>query len=232
MIGKNIIRFEEISSTNDFIKENLDSLEDGTVVISKVQTKGRGRSNHAWQSIEGNLYVSILLKDTIVEPFEHVINASVSLIRLLENYGLKPYIKYPNDILVGHQKIAGILIERVISDHIDCVIGIGLNVNQVRFDELENKATSIKIQSKNHYDLNIVLSDLMKIYNEVLKEGFNSAFIDYISLSYVIGKYIYIDQIRYSIKEVQKDGSLLLLSGNKVKHVQMDEISLEELYHE
>ena len=65
VIGKTIIRFDSVGSTNNYIKSNSSLLEEGTVVVSKIQTSGRGRSNHSWMSDEGNLYFSLSFPDDI-----------------------------------------------------------------------------------------------------------------------------------------------------------------------
>ena len=65
MIGKTILKFDQLNSTNDYIKKNIVDLDDGTIVVAKQQTKGKGRHGNVWYSPEGNLYFSILVKKNV-----------------------------------------------------------------------------------------------------------------------------------------------------------------------
>ena len=93
----NIIQLEEVSSTNLYAKENLDSFEDKTVIIAITQTSGRGRFDRKWVDLgEGNLFMTIVLKPS--NSFEEVYAnltqyLSVVLTKILEEYGLSPKIK-------------------------------------------------------------------------------------------------------------------------------------------
>ena len=91
----NIIQLEEVSSTNLYAKENLDSFEDKTVIIAISQTSGRGRFDRKWVDLgEGNLFMTIVLKPSNL--FEEVYAnltqyLSVVLTKILEEYGLSPF---------------------------------------------------------------------------------------------------------------------------------------------
>ena len=108
MIGKNVIKLESVDSTNNYLKLNSNSLEEGTIVVSKIQTSGRGRSDHEWMSEEGNLYFSFILKGWISRSkvFELLARVSVAVIRVLKDFNIESQIKYPNDILIeNHQNM-------------------------------------------------------------------------------------------------------------------------------
>ena len=136
----NIIQLEEVSSTNLYAKENLDSFEDKTVIIAISQTSGRGRFDRKWVDLgEGNLFMTIVLKPS--NSFEEVYAnltqyLSVVLTKILEEYGLSPKIKWPNDVLVNDAKISGILCETVMqgTNFKGLVLGIGVNLNADKGD--------------------------------------------------------------------------------------------------
>ncbi|MFT7614301.1 MAG: BirA family biotin operon repressor/biotin-[acetyl-CoA-carboxylase] ligase, partial [Parvicellaceae bacterium] len=149
-IGQKKIVLPSVDSTNNFaanlIKET--NVVDGTVILSEKQTNGRGQSGNSWQSAYGdNITCSYILRPKfldIEEQFYISIITSLAIISTLKSYGIEPKIKWPNDILVGSRKIAGILIENSISGKTlnHSIIGVGLNVNQTSFD-LGISATSI-----------------------------------------------------------------------------------------
>lgn len=104
----NIISLGEVNSTNLYAKQNLDSLEDKTVISASVQTSGRGRFNRAWIDLgQGNLFMTIVLKpsDTFKDVYANLTQyLSVILCKVLKEYGLVPSIKWPNDVLIGGKK--------------------------------------------------------------------------------------------------------------------------------
>ncbi len=138
-----IRRFESLDSTNQYALTLSETLLDGTVILADYQSAGRGTVGRTWISNKAeNLLFSLVLKQpkSFNDPLlSH--KTALSIQRALSSYDLSVSIKWPNDILVDAQKIAGILIERTA----DCaVVGIGLNVNQVDFPtELRMPATSM-----------------------------------------------------------------------------------------
>lgn len=218
-----IIKFKQITSTNDYIKENYKQLENNTVVVGEKQTKGRGRLDHAWESPKGNLYFSVLLEGKY-DDFTLIKNASLSVVKFLDSIGIKALIKYPNDILVDNKKIAGILIETMYTDQQINIIGIGLNVNQVDFKELNTKAISMKQISNTIYSLDRVLDNILVF----LDNQYTVA--EYKKYSFVLGRTILLNDKRYMIVDILDDGSLRLRNGDKFVTVKFNEISLEELY--
>ena len=182
----NIIQLEEVSSTNLYAKENLDSFEDKTVIIAISQTSGRGRFDRKWVDLgEGNLFMTIVLKPSNL--FEEVYAnltqyLSVVLTKILEEYGLSPKIKWPNDVLVNDAKISGILCETVMqgTNFKGLVLGIGVNLNADKGDlkQIKEKvATALNIELEREYiDKNLftekLLNEFFKNYEEFLKQGF------------------------------------------------------------
>ena len=135
-----IIRLGEIDSTNLYAKANLADIADKTVVISDKQTNGRGRFERAWVDLgDGNIFMSLVLKPAnTFNPVNANLTQYFSLLlcKLLEEYNLKPQIKWPNDVLVDGKKIAGILSETVMqgNNFKGLVLGAGINLNAQKED--------------------------------------------------------------------------------------------------
>ena len=132
-IGKNIIHLETVDSTNDYLKKIANEVEEGTVVISEEQTRGKGRWGRQWES-EANegIWMSIILKpevEPVKAPFITLI-AGAAIVKSLNNLKVPAKIKWPNDIIINNKKISGILTE--LSAEIErinyVVVGIGMNV--------------------------------------------------------------------------------------------------------
>ncbi|MDG1778796.1 MAG: biotin--[acetyl-CoA-carboxylase] ligase [Flavobacteriaceae bacterium] len=174
-----IIKLDAIDSTNRYLRDLVSEipLEDFAVVAAKYQTHGRGQRATTWQSEKGkNLIISVLKKDisiNIEHQFLLSIAVSLAVYKTLEAFQIPNLsIKWPNDILSRQNKIGGILIELVTKknkiDH--AIIGIGLNVNQIEFDQLP-KASSLKKITGIHYNPDELLCKLL----ENLKHFFNNA---------------------------------------------------------
>lgn len=165
-----IIKLDAIDSTNSYLRKlyNESGLIDYTVVSTKFQTEGRGQMGTKWDSENSkNLTISVF-KDVsslfIEHPFYISIITSLALIKTLQNFSIpRLSIKWPNDILSEDKKVCGILIENVIKQNSlkASIIGVGLNVNQTTFQNLP-RATSLKLLSGNHFDLDEVLYVVIK----------------------------------------------------------------------
>ena len=233
MIGQKKMAFDSVTSTNDFLKQNKANLTHGTVVSSKMQTKGRGRKQHEWKSDLGNLYFSFLLtEDVAYKDLARILfQTSVAIVKVLEEYGVKADIKYPNDVIVNHKKIAGILIETSGVHSLDFVmVGVGINVLQKEIAGLEHKATSLVNESKEPLELDALLDRFVKIYNDLEEETLSYIHGCYIKYSLVIGKMIQIDGQEARIKDITRSGHLVVDIAGEEYIYEDKEISLEELY--
>jgi BirA family biotin operon repressor/biotin-[acetyl-CoA-carboxylase] ligase len=156
VIGRDIQVFEETTSTNDVVEKYArDGVAEGAVVFGESQTRGRGRLGRKWVSpARKGLWFSVLLRPKLGprEATQLSVASAVALRRAIQaETGLQPEIKWPNDLLVGGRKTAGILTElKAELDHISHVIlGIGVDVNLNPSDfpqELRKTATSLKIE--------------------------------------------------------------------------------------
>ncbi len=127
----------------------------GTVVIAEEQTAGRGRAGHTWHSEKTNgIYMTVLLRPPISPQQAPLITLVAGLAvreAILEQTGLTPDLRWPNDLLFGRKKFCGILTEmNAEQDQIHFVaVGIGINVNHERIPgELSAIATSLRIETE------------------------------------------------------------------------------------
>lgn len=176
-IGQKIIYYPSLTSTMDAAKkEALWGAEAGTVVLAGEQTAGRGRLQRSWLSPVGGLAFSVILRPNLSYLPYMVMLASLAVtygIRSLT--GLKPQIKWPNDVLIGEKKVCGILIENDIRKNIlkHMVIGIGINVNlQVdQHPEIASIATSLSDQLSRQVPraevLRAVLVEMDRLYADL-----------------------------------------------------------------
>jgi BirA family biotin operon repressor/biotin-[acetyl-CoA-carboxylase] ligase len=166
-----ILEFEKLESTQKKAKEIAKEAESWTVVLAKEQTEGYGRKGNFWYSPKGGLYFSVILPKTKIEDLQILtILAAFCVAKILkEDFKLEPFIKLPNDVYVNGKKICGILTENIIlgKEVKNSIVGIGLNTNIEKIPrDLENVATSIKIELKKEVDN----KELLKKIFEELKE--------------------------------------------------------------
>lgn len=157
VIGRDIRVFKETSSTNDVIEKLArDGVKEGAVVFAESQTRGRGRLGRKWMSpSKKGLWFSVLLRPALhsQDATQLTVASGTALRRAIEMHtGLTPEIKWPNDILLGGRKVAGILTElNAELDRIKYVIlGIGVDVNLNAGDlpaDLRKLVTSLKAES-------------------------------------------------------------------------------------
>lgn len=164
-----LIKLDATDSTNAHLRQLLSSRvpEDYTVVTARQQLRGRGQMGTTWQSESGkNLTFSVLRSDldlSVSDSFVLNLCVSLAVYTVLTQYKVPELsIKWPNDILSGRSKICGILIENSLSGSKinTSIIGIGLNVNQLDFQELEN-VSSLKLLLRKTFDLDVLLQDIV-----------------------------------------------------------------------
>lgn len=183
IIGRQILSYEEITSTNEEVLRlgRGKKCEEGLVVIADAQSHGRGRHGRKWISPPGvNLYFTVLLKPFLSPEGATILPlmASVAIVNAIRKYtGLEASIKWPNDIMIRDKKAGGILMEmKTEGDKIDIIaLGTGINVNMPlsMFDnEIRPIATSLKEEAKRDIDrsglLKESLNQLDYWYNELL----------------------------------------------------------------
>ena len=193
-----IIKLNAIDSTNNYLKQLIleRTLDDFSVVLANHQTNGRGQRGSSWLSEKGkNLTFSVLKKNIslkINQQFLLNIIVSLSIIKTLEGFNIPNLaIKWPNDILSDHNKISGILIENLIKNkHIEyAIIGIGLNVNQDKFEGLDKVSSLKNIMplAVNKDELLTMIINKLKMYFKMYSEN-GSGFLNSEYESYLFRK--------------------------------------------
>ena len=173
-IGNQVIKVKSIDSTNNYAAKllNQTKVPFGTVIMAHYQTNGKGQRNTIWSSNGGdNLLMSVLLDLSFI-PSEKIFFLSKSIalaIRaaVVDVIGIESHLKWPNDVLIDNKKIAGVLIENQWkkSNIVSSVVGVGLNVNQVDFQE-SFSATSLKKITNKNYNVDNILKVLCKKLNK------------------------------------------------------------------
>lgn len=134
-VGRRLVLHDAVTSTNAVLRELARAgAVEGTVVLAECQTAGRGRAGTAWFSPPGvNVYLSALFRPAIplasAAPFTFM--GSLALVDAIRELGLNPAIKWPNDVLVGGKKVAGVMAELDAREERvrQAILGIGVNVN-------------------------------------------------------------------------------------------------------
>jgi BirA family biotin operon repressor/biotin-[acetyl-CoA-carboxylase] ligase len=157
---RRIVRFESVSSTMQAAGElAAGGCDSGTCVVADEQTAGLGRHGHSWHSERGvGLYMSVVLRRA---PAPAVTLAmGIAAAEAIENAtGLRPDLRWPNDLLLRGRKVAGILVESIPGA---LIVGIGVNVNHVAFpEEISGSATSLRIESGREHSKEALLEALL-----------------------------------------------------------------------
>lgn len=208
--------FEEIESTNEFAKTLVKEADEWTVVAADKQTKGKGRLGRNWYSPDGGLWFSVILKPT---SLSHLITlvVGVAICEAMKELKINTRIKWPNDILIGGKKVAGILTE-IETNAI--IVGIGINLNVFDFpDELGETATSILIESGKVVDKKevflLVLNKLKEKYNRFKSDDIGELLNEWRIYSTTIGKIVSVETpsevVNGEVVDIDdEDGALLL----------------------
>jgi biotin-(acetyl-CoA carboxylase) ligase len=211
-----------ITSTNDYIKKHLRSLNNNYLLLSEYQTKGRGRnSNKSWESKIAHDLTFSLLKIVNNKSNYSLITlvSAIAIINTLIAFNLKYYIKWPNDILdENYNKIAGILVESITKNHkTHIIIGIGIDNN-----------TNI-----NRNDLVIkFITEFELLFAEFSKNGFDNLHAIWLNYCIHLNQPVYLFDNKSNVitginTTVDMKGNLeVLTQENQVKKFNSSQISL------
>jgi len=248
-VVKNLLVFDELDSTNSTAKElALAGAEEGTVVLARTQNQGRGRFDRIWQSPEGGIYLSFILRPkvsaekTSLLPFV----AALALTKTIDSYGLHATIKWPNDVRVNGKKIAGILLESEVIGHSSnyVVVGIGMNLNIdiTHFStDIQLKSTSMSHELGSPVDyhgfLRIFFIQFGSFYKLFLEQQYNRIIDEWKTYTDTLGKTIRVETSTETLQGIASDidqsGFLLLRTeqGEIKKIMSGDCLYFDELYH-
>jgi BirA family biotin operon repressor/biotin-[acetyl-CoA-carboxylase] ligase len=247
VIGRDIRVFEETTSTNDIVEKLArDGVREGVVVFAESQTKGRGRLGRKWVSPpRKGLWFSILLRPQIhpMAVTQLTIAAATALFRAIRaQTGLKPEIKWPNDILIRGKKTAGILTE--LSAELDevkhVILGIGVDVNLAATElpaDLRKIATSLKIESGAHQNRSAlavkILHELDHDYERVCSGKFEAVANEWEEHCSTMGHRVVIQvgdrKVQGCAESLDTDGALLVRTQHgHLERVIGGDVSLEK----
>lgn len=198
----NLIKIDAIDSTSSFLKDlsKNEAVENFTTVVAESQTDGKGQRNTLWHSAPGsNLLFTVFVDFKGLDvDFAPILSFLVALkIRdVVEKKTMgegKILIKWPNDILSYHQKIAGILVENSIKNNqIDAsFVGVGLNVNQRDFPDFLPNATSIANIIDGNCNKDLLLMEIRNEFKKVLTKEYITQHKDKIKAAYLKHLYKY-----------------------------------------
>ena len=234
----NLNKIDAIGSTNQALREQFQAgqLQHGQVLWALHQTQGKGQRGAVW-SVEANknLTFSVFLsqeKLSFSKPFSLNCHVALALKSSLDALDIPDVsIKWPNDILSGEEKICGILIENVYRGKLlkGSIVGVGLNVNQEKFDHLP-QASSMRLQTGRTFVIEEVLQLFLKHFSSQLQNNNEGDLFEHYRAALFS-----IDQNRNfrtgetqfsaTIKGVNENGQLLLqLSDGSIKEFALKEI--------
>ncbi len=244
MIGNRHIRLDVVDSTNRYARDLVrEGPPEGTVITAQSQTAGRGRLDRQWLSAGAqNILASIILYPT--RPMEEwgglPLLTGLAVCRAVRRVSpIEPDLKWPNDILVGNRKLCGILVESGrIGEKSWVVVGIGLNVNQVRFDgSYRTEPTSLAREAGRPFATDDVLSAVCREMNELYSlwkgKGNAPVMTAWKSASSMFGKNVIADENGRRTEgiavDLGEDGSLCIkLSDGSIRYFLAGDVSIRK----
>ena len=244
--GKTVHFARETDSTNLWIKRLAkEGAPEGTLALAEFQSAGRGRLGRSWEVPEGtSVMMSILLRPKFEPQYAPTLTLvmGMAVAKAVKSLGFDVSIKWPNDVVVSHKKICGILTEMGVRDgKIDyAVIGVGINVNIREFpEEMADKATSLYLESGREFDRSqipgLVMEAFEKYYEKFaatcdlsgLKEEYESILANYNQPVRVLAKEPY-----EGVARGITDGGELLVekTDGTIVAVSAGEVSVRGLY--
>lgn len=231
---KEIFYYNIIDSTNIEAIRKSSLLKNNAIFITDEQTQGKGRFNRKWFSPPNeNLYFSLLLKEKpLPEIFRLVMISSNSILKTLRNYKVKPFIKWPNDIVLNNKKIAGILIEQNFEGiEIDSVIiGIGINLNTdfSVINNISNIATSLfEVKGKKILREKFFIS-FIRNFEKEYNLNFEDTYKFYISNLYKLNERIKLNKngviVNGILKNVDRNGNIVIESEDGILSFNLGEM--------
>lgn len=229
-----IFRFNEIDSTNKYLKEKED-IEDFDCVIAQTQTAGVGRRGNLWVSNLGMGIFSFALKEdknkTLEEYMRLPLIAGISVLsglKKIENLDYK--FKWTNDIYLQDKKICGILVEKIRDFFI---IGIGININNEDFGYAQDRATSLKKVTGKFYPTEDIIFCIINEFKKYLDDDWNLVLKEINSYNYLKGKNIEIVRDNESLGigiggDIAEDGRLTVNIDGKDNLFNIGEIHIKK----
>jgi BirA family biotin operon repressor/biotin-[acetyl-CoA-carboxylase] ligase len=241
IMARSVLVFESLASTNAKALElAADGAVEGTVVVAREQTSGRGRHGRTWSSPRGGLYLSFILRPPIVpaEATSLPLLAGLAVSKAIStSCPVVSSLKWPNDVLIGERKVCGILAESSIKggllEHI--VVGIGVDANiDVGFlpEEFRGTTTSLMSELGHDVDEGLLFRDLMYImdmlYVRFLDRGPGPILDEWTNRSSTIGKDVSVmtqdGRLEGKALGVDVSGALILKQGKRLTRIDSGDV--------
>ena len=245
-IGRKIYYFDTIDSTQKFaLGLATKPRENGSIVIAERQTHGRGRQNRKWVSPRGGIWLSILLKPNfeVYQASLFPMATSLALCMSIEKtLGIKPKLRWPNDVTLNGKKVAGILVDgSVQSNKIDyLVIGIGINfrVSPREISKNIKGATygvTTLVGAKSDVEPTVLLQSLLAeietIYNKMISGNLKGIKEEWEKRSSTLGKRVKIlttgSEVSGKAVGLSEEGALLVLSRGRTHRVLVGDVLIQ-----
>lgn len=222
-----IIELAECDSTNEYLKR-LNGEED-TIVTALRQTAGKGTKGRSFSSADGGLYLSVMRfyeSFPAANAFEIMINSCVAVCKTVEGFGIKPVIRWANDVLVNGRKICGTLIENTFAgaNIRRSIVGMGINVN----NELPPELSQIAVSMREILAKRLSLQTVKQAHIANLQKSFTiddyKKYIDWFGKEVVLRT----DKESYTATalDVTADGRLVVSRDGKIIEISSAEVSL------
>ena len=246
-LGKRVYYFDSIDSTQNFaMKIASNDKENGTVIISKKQTMGRGRMKRKWKSPTGGIWMSIIIHPKFDVSYTTLVPIATSLalcMAIEKILKIKPELKWPNDVTLKGKKVAGVLVDTsIISNEIEnVVLGIGINF-KIKPHEL---ASTIKktpnfygvttLVKKNEKALPLVqqfLYELENVFQLINSRRIKKIKSEWTKRSSTIGRNVSIitgeGTVNGKAVKIDSDGALIISKGKKAEKILVGDITYDQ----
>lgn len=221
MASYKLFSFDKIPSTQTYALNMIadGKMSDHTIILAEAQSAGRGRYKRQWISHHGNLYVSFVFKIEERNP-KLSYQVAVAIAETILSFGIKPVIKWPNDILIDDKKVSGTIIEY--SGNF-VVVGIGININSN--PTVESYETT-KLADYKKVNRDELLNKLTKNIDKWMNTDFKFVRSRWMDLACQINKKVKYRGNIMDFIEINENGALVLRNGDKYVMVYGDEIGV------
>jgi len=206
---------DTVKSTNNWLSDFFLNIGDSVLAIR--QTEGKGRRSNNWSSDSGGLYFTLVCSSNKLLPFIAGLSVLESLVGIKDNIKLK----WPNDIILNGRKLGGILCENYGNY---TVVGLGLNINN-----RISLSKAINLKDIN-YDLDRLdfISLFLFNFDNNLNLSSEKILENYTKVDFLIGKNISWEKGSGIVKSIDKDGSLIVDTLDKIVNLYSEEVSIEK----
>lgn len=216
-----LLSFDKIPSTQDYAHEliSMGHAVDCTVILAAAQSSGRGRYRRKWISHHGNLYASFIYSAPERNP-RMSYSVAVAVAETIASFGMRPTIKWPNDIMVDGKKISGILIEYS-GEFV--IVGIGINVNS---NPTVDRYKTTKMDIYSEIPMNELLNRLMRNMDIWINSDFRLVRSRWMELAACINCPVKYQGELATLVGINENGALVLRRDTRYLLVYGDEISI------